>query len=608
MCTPRRTHAMALLSINKLLPMPILLEVFTHVPARQLVLRCRPVCSLWRDLIDTVTLWKLKSLRDGFITKDWDEPVADWKSFYFLSILRRNLLRNPCGEEGMAAWHVDANGGDEWNVESLPGACGTDFPSPQVRNYFVTSYRLCRKSQVVNLKAKGYWEELMDEVRPDIVVTDWFAARADCGCTYSICVQLLSADNIALASFEPPPVTIPQWNDATWTEVTHTFSDYPRGVRHILFQHGGKDTQSWAGWYGPRVTNSSIVISPKVTRNPAPSMGLQGPRAASGGQEQTTSSGDGPVGAPECPLVCRLPPMRPPRRTRARALLSINELLPETVLLEVLTHVPARQLVLRCRPVCSLWRDLIDTVTLWKLKSLRDGFFTEDWDQPVADWKSFYFLCIFRRNLLRNPCAEEGMAAWHIDANGGDEWNVESLPGACGTDFPSPQVRNYFVTSYRLCRKSQVVNLKAEGYWEGLMDEYRPDIVVTDWFAARADCGCTYSIRVQLLSADYIVLASFEPPPVTIPQWNDATWTEVTHTFSDYPRGVRHILFQHGGKDTQFWAGWYGPRVTNSSIVISPKVTRNPASSTGPPRPRAASDGQEQMTTSGDGPVGAPEW
>ncbi|XP_045714866.1 F-box only protein 6-like isoform X6 [Phyllostomus hastatus] len=278
MCTPRRTHAMALLSINKLLPMPILLEVFTHVPARQLVLRCRPVCSLWRDLIDTVTLWKLKSLRDGFITKDWDEPVADWKSFYFLSILRRNLLRNPCGEEGMAAWHVDANGGDEWNVESLPGACGTDFPSPQVRNYFVTSYRLCRKSQVVNLKAKGYWEELMDEVRPDIVVTDWFAARADCGCTYSICVQLLSADNIALASFEPPPVTIPQWNDATWTEVTHTFSDYPRGVRHILFQHGGKDTQSWAGWYGPRVTNSSIVISPKVTRNPAPSMGLQGPR------------------------------------------------------------------------------------------------------------------------------------------------------------------------------------------------------------------------------------------------------------------------------------------------------------------------------------------
>lgn len=33
--------------------------------------------------------------------------------------------------------------------------------------------RLCLKSQLVDLKAEGYWEELMDEFRPDIVVTDW---------------------------------------------------------------------------------------------------------------------------------------------------------------------------------------------------------------------------------------------------------------------------------------------------------------------------------------------------------------------------------------------------------------------------------------------------
>lgn len=46
-------------------------------------------------------------------------------------------------------------------------------------------------------------------------------------------------------------------------------------------------------------------------------------------------------------------------------------------------------------------------------------------------------------------------------------------------------------------------------------------------FAARADCGCTYRIQVQLVSADYIALASFEPPPVTIEQWNDASWREV---------------------------------------------------------------------------------
>lgn len=263
------------------------------------------------------------------------------------------------------------------------------------------------------------------------------------------------------------------------------------------------------------------------------------------------------------------------------AAVSINAL-PEHILLELFAHVPARQLLLHCRPVCSLWRDLIDLATLWKRKCLREGFVTEAWDQPVADWKIFYFLRSLHRNLLDNPCAEDGLRAWQIDSNGGDEWQVESCPGAHGTNFPDPSVKKYFVTSYSMCLKSQLVDLKAHGYWEELLDKVRPDIEVRDWFAARADSGCSYHLRVQLTSADYIVLASFEPPPVTIHQWNDAAWTEVSHTFSDYPPGVRHVFFQHGGKDTQFWAGWYGPRVTNSSVIVSCK-TRNPVPSTAQP-------------------------
>lgn len=252
---------------------------------------------------------------------------------------------------------------------------------------------------------------------------------------------------------------------------------------------------------------------------------------------------------------------------------SINKL-PESILLEVFTHVPARQLVLDCRLVCSLWRYLIDLMTVWKRKSLREGLITEDYDEPETDWKVFYFLCSMRRNLLRNPCGEEGMSSWQIDYNGGDHWKVEDFPGDCGQGFPDCTIKKFFVTSFRLCLKSQKVDLKAEGYWDELLDIIRPDIVVKDWFAARGDCGCTYRVRVQLVSENYTVLASFEPPPVTIQQWNDAQWREVSHTFSDYPPGVRYIIFQHGGKDTQFWAGWYGPRVTNSSIVISPKKTR----------------------------------
>lgn len=257
-------------------------------------------------------------------------------------------------------------------------------------------------------------------------------------------------------------------------------------------------------------------------------------------------------------------------------MVNINEL-PENILLELFTHVPARELLRNCRLVCSLWRDLIDVMTLWKRKSLREGFITKDRDEPVDDWKIFYILCSLQRNLLRNPCAEENLRSWQIDANGGDEWKVEDLPGEHGTSFPDARVTKYFVTSFGMCLKSQMVDLKAEGYWEELLDTFRPDIVVKDWFAPRADCGCTYHLRVHLASADYIVLASFEPPPVTIEQWNDARWQEISHTFSDYPPGVRYILFQHGGKDTQFWKGWYGPRVTNSSIIISHRTAKNPA-------------------------------
>ncbi|XP_036598972.1 F-box only protein 6-like [Trichosurus vulpecula] len=262
---------------------------------------------------------------------------------------------------------------------------------------------------------------------------------------------------------------------------------------------------------------------------------------------------------------------------------SINDL-PENVLLELFSLVPARELLRHCRLVCSLWRDLIDLVSLWKRKCQREGFISENWDQPVADWKVFYFLCSLQRNLIRNPCAQEGLKFWTIDQNGGDKWKVEDIPGAHGRDFPDPRVKKYFVTSYHTCLKSQMVDLQAEGYWKELMDTVRPDIIIKDWFAARYDCGCRYQICVQLLSADYLVLDTFEPPAVEIEQWSDFEWREVSHTFSNYPPGVRHIRFQHGGKDTQYWAGWYGPRVTNSSITIGPEVTRKPSPTEGAAR------------------------
>lgn len=254
--------------------------------------------------------------------------------------------------------------------------------------------------------------------------------------------------------------------------------------------------------------------------------------------------------------------------------------LPEDVLVELLSLLPARDLLRACRPVCSQWRDVVDLTTLWKRKCQREGFYVQSLDRSITDWKVFYLLCKLKRNLIKNPRAEESFKHWKLDQNEGDKWKIEDLPGPLGKELPDSEVRKYFVTSFGPCFKSQLITLKKEGYWNELMDEKRPEIVVKDWYAARFDCGCRYELRVRLLSENYIVLDEFCPEPVVIEQWSDAMWREnflslqISHTFSNYPAGVRYIWFQHGGQDTQFWAGWYGIRVTNSSITIGPQTLK----------------------------------
>lgn len=43
---------------------------------------------------------------------------------------------------------------------------------------------------------------------------------------------------------------------------------------------------------------------------------------------------------------------------------------------------------------------------------------------------------------------------------------------------------------------------------------------------------------------------------------------QVSHTFNDYGPGISYISFEHGGQDTKFWDGWFGVRVTGSSVTV----------------------------------------
>ncbi|XP_035596242.2 F-box only protein 6-like isoform X3 [Oncorhynchus keta] len=244
--------------------------------------------------------------------------------------------------------------------------------------------------------------------------------------------------------------------------------------------------------------------------------------------------------------------------------------LPLDVLEEMLLNVPPQQVVCVCRLVCREWKEVVDSDSLWRERCRREGYQTYVTKLP-KDWRLFYFLCKKRRNLLKNPRADDKFKGWQIMENGGDKWKIESVEEV---PLPDNTVQKYFATSYSTCRKSQLIDLEKEGYRPSFMDDFQPDIIISDWYAPRWDCGSEYEICVELLNRKKKPIKKFSPDTVVFQQWNDQKWNQMTHVFKNYGPGVRYIRFIHGGNDTQFWAGWYGIRVTNSSIEICPSVDR----------------------------------
>lgn len=241
---------------------------------------------------------------------------------------------------------------------------------------------------------------------------------------------------------------------------------------------------------------------------------------------------------------------------------------PLEIVEEIFLNLPHHQVVCVCRLVCRQWKEVADSESLWSERCRREGYHLRDPSNVPKDWRLFYFLCKKRKNLLKNPSGENKMRGWQIVQNGGDRWKVEGVMAP----HPNQVVRKNFVTSYIMCTKSQLIDLEKEGYNAWFMDHFQPHIKVSDWYAPRWDCGCEYTISVRLLNERKETVQSFNPDTIYFEQWNDQQWHQMTHVFQNYGPGVRYISFMHGGKDTQFWAGWYGIRVTDSRVEICPAM------------------------------------
>ncbi|XP_053257979.1 F-box only protein 6-like [Podarcis raffonei] len=102
------------------LPKEMLLEIFLRLPSWFLLRSCRLVCSGWRDMVDTLnTGWKEKCEQAGYPLGALAGALPDWKTLYILCRMKKNLIRNPCGEEGLNSWQIGPDQEEAWDVGKL---------------------------------------------------------------------------------------------------------------------------------------------------------------------------------------------------------------------------------------------------------------------------------------------------------------------------------------------------------------------------------------------------------------------------------------------------------------------------------------------------------
>ncbi|XP_022104247.1 F-box only protein 6-like [Acanthaster planci] len=255
------------------------------------------------------------------------------------------------------------------------------------------------------------------------------------------------------------------------------------------------------------------------------------------------------------------------------------EVMPVELLTEILSFVPPKWL-LNCALVCRAWRDVVQSQGLWRKMCQRTGRFIEKYMAPhyPEDWREFYFKCPYTRNLIKNPSGKDGLnAGWIITGNGGDGWLVETE--RAGSESKPDELRaisdgspHHFATSYGWCIRHQLIDLVAEGCSEAMLDKAQPDIFVSEWFAARFDCGSVYELTVQLQRDESgnkdRIIDKFTFGPYTTPQWGPSYWKEASHVFSGYGPGLRFIHYEDRSKDTQFWAGHYGSKMAGSVVRL----------------------------------------
>lgn len=158
---------------------------------------------------------------------------------------------------------------------------------------------------------------------------------------------------------------------------------------------------------------------------------------------------------------------------------------------------------------------------------------------------------LISQNGVVNGDASDGFNNWTITQNLGNGWGITA--------------GGNFITSYALNVKNQIVDLVAMGFTESYLDG-SPEITVSeDHIGGWPNYGDLYFFNVQLRDENNNVLDTYSTGNLTATN----TWQTISHTFTNYPTGVRYVFVEHGGQDAEFWAGHYGVIINNTSVTVA---------------------------------------
>lgn len=283
--------------------------------------------------------------------------------------------------------------------------------------------------------------------------------------------------------------------------------------------------------------------------------------------------------------------------------MNINDL-PNEILSLILINIPGELLCKRVILTCKKWKEIIDSEPFWINKMLHDSRASSSLLKFLAeanclDPKYLYFKNPFVKNLIKNPCAELGYDFWdnrslisiiNSSLNKSNDYynneylkkhwrNSENIQEQNGFkiepddflkkpayDSDGKPLRNY-ATTYFKCTKYQLIDLYAEGIDQNMLKKLRPKIEIKDSYGPRHDCGSEYHLSVVFFDENFKSIESIKFDKV-FPQWSIQEWHEFKEVIENYEDTLRYILFEHSGKDTQFWAGHYGIKLRNSSVKL----------------------------------------